>query len=105
MAKAKFRGRFLRIQTGLCLLILLLVPMQSMAEQSVVPVLDCSDQTLNQAESMECSIDLSDYVGTSTIRYEFVPAELSTAESHSSVLATGSAHSCAILENGSAMCW
>ena len=45
MAKAKFRGRFLWIQAGLCLLILLLVPMQSMAEQSVVPVLDCSEQT------------------------------------------------------------
>lgn len=105
MAKVPLGGSFLRIQAGLCLLILLLVPVQSMAEQSVAPVLDCSDQTLNQAESMECSIDLSDYVGTSTIRYEFVPVDSSTAETHSSVLATGSAHSCAILENGSAMCW
>ena len=105
MAKALLRGRFLRIQAGLCLLILLLVPVQSMAEQSVAPVLDCSDQTLNQAESMECSIDLSDYVGTSTIRYEFVPADSGTAGTHTSVLATGSGHSCAILDNGSAMCW
>jgi Alpha-tubulin suppressor and related RCC1 domain-containing proteins len=79
--------------------------MQSMAEQSVLPVLDCSDQTLHQAESMECSIDLSDYVGTSTIRYEFVPADSSIAGTHSSMLATGSGHSCAILDNGSAMCW
>ena len=105
MAKTPSRGRLLQLQAGICLLILLLVPMQAMAEESVLPVLDCSDQTLNQAESMECSIDLSDYVGTSTIRYEFVPVDSSTAESHSSVLATGSAHSCAILENGSAMCW
>ena len=92
MAKVPLGGRFLRIQAGLCLLILLLVPVQSMAEQSVAPVLDCSDQTLNQAESMECSIDLSDYVGTSTIRYEFVPVDSSTAESHSSVLALSLIH-------------
>ena len=105
MAKTLLKGRLLRFQAGLCLLILLLVPLQAMAEQSVSPALDCSDTTLHQAESMECSIDLSDYVGTSTIRYEFVPADSSTAGTHASVLATGNSHSCAILENGSAMCW
>ena len=105
MAKTPSRGRVLQLQAGICLLILLLVPMQTMAEESVLPVLDCSDQTLHQAESMECSIDLSDYVGTSTIRYEFIPADSSTAGTHTSVLATGSGHSCAILDNGSAMCW
>ena len=105
MAKTPLRGRVLQLQAGICLLILLLVPMQTMAEESVLPVLDCSDQTLHQAESMECSIDLSDYVGTSTIRYEFVPVDSSTAGTHTSVLATGSGHSCAILDNGSAMCW
>ena len=105
MAKTPLRGRVLQLQAGICLLILLLVPMQTMAEESVLPVLDCSDQTLHQAESMECSIDLSDYVGTSTIRYEFIPADSSTAGTHTSVLATGSGHSCAILDNGSAMCW
>jgi len=105
MAKTPSRGRVLQLQVGFCLLILLLVPMQAMAEESVLPALDCSDQTLHQAESMECSIDLSDYVGTSTIRYEFVPADSSTAGTHTSVLATGSGHSCAILDNGSAMCW
>ena len=105
MAKPPSSGRVLQLQAGICLLILLLVPMQTMAEESVLPVLDCSDQTLHQAESMECSIDLSDYVGTSTIRYEFVPADSSTTGTHTSVLATGSGHSCAILDNGSAMCW
>ena len=92
MAKNPPRGRLLKIQAGLCLLVMLLVPMQSMAEQSVLPVLDCSDQTLHQAESMECSIDLSDYVGTSTIRYEFVPADSSTAGAHSSMLALSLIH-------------
>jgi len=105
MAKTLSKGRLIQSQAGLCLLILLLVPMQAMAEQSILPVLDCTDATLNQAESMECSIDLSDYVGTSTIRYEFVPADTSSAGTHASVLATGNSHSCAILENGSAMCW
>ena len=105
MVKTPPRGRLLQLQAGICLLILLLVPIQTIAEESVLPVLDCSDQTLHQADSMECSIDLSDYVGTSTIRYEFVPADSSTAGAHTSVLATGSGHSCAILDNGSAMCW
>ena len=105
MAKTLSKVRLARFQAGLCLLILLLVPMQAMAEESVLPVLDCSDTTLNQAESMECTIDLTDYVGTSTIRYEFVSAEAPTPKTHSSVLATGNSHTCAILENGSAMCW
>ena len=105
MAKALSNGRLLRFQAGLCLLILLLLPMQTMAEQSVLPVLDCPDTTLNQAESLECSVDLSDYVGISTIRYEFVSADSITSQTYSSVLATGGSHSCAILENGSAMCW
>ena len=105
MAKTLSQGRLIQSQAGLCLLILLLVPMQAMAEQSILPVLDCTDTTLNQAESMECSVDLSDYVGTSTIRYEFVPADSSSAGTHASVLATGNSHTCAILENGSAMCW
>ena len=105
MAKTLSNGRLLRFQAGLCLLILLLLPMQTMAEQSVLPVLDCPDTTLNQAESLECSVDLSDYVGISTIRYEFVSADSITSQTYSSVLATGGSHSCAILENGSAMCW
>jgi len=105
MAKTLSNGRLLRFQAGLCLLILLLLPMQTMAEQSVLAVLDCPDTTLNQTESLECSVDLSDYVGISTIRYEFVSADSITSQTYSSVLATGGSHSCAILENGSAMCW
>ena len=79
--------------------------MQVMAEESASPELDCPNADVNQAESMECTIDLTDYVGISTIRYEFVPPDAPTSETHSSVLATGNSHSCAILENGSAMCW
>ena len=79
--------------------------MQAIAEENALPELDCPKADVNQAESMECSIDLSDFVGISTIRYEFVPENSTNLETHSSVLATGSAHSCAILENGSAMCW
>ena len=48
---------------------------------------------------------VGDYVGISTIRYEFVSADSITSQTYSSVLATGGSHSCAILENGSAMCW
>ena len=105
MAKTLSNGRLLRFQAGLCLLILLLLPMQTMAEQSVLPVLDCPDTTLNQAESLECSVDLSDYVGISTIRYEFVSADSITSQTYSSVLATGGSHSCAILDNGNLKCW
>ena len=76
-----------------------------MAEESASLELNCPNSDVNQAESMECTIDLTDYVGTSTIRYEFVSAETPTSKTHSSVLATGNSHTCAILENGSAMCW
>ena len=79
--------------------------MQVVAEESTSLELDCPNADVNQAESMECNIDLSEYVGVSTIRYEFVPTEAPASETHSSVLATGSSHTCAILENGSAMCW
>ena len=79
--------------------------MQVMAEESASLELNCPNSDVNQAESMECTIDLTDYVGTSTIRYEFVSAEAPTSKTHSSVLATGNSHTCAILENGSAMCW
>ena len=79
--------------------------MQAMAEESTSFELDCPESDVNQAESMECTIDLTDYVGISTIRYEFVPAEAPTPDTYTSVLATGNSHSCAILENGSAMCW
>ena len=95
----------LRARACFCLAILLGVSMQVMAEESASIELNCPNSDVNQAESMECTIDLTDYVGTSTIRYEFVSAETPTSKTHSSVLATGNSHTCAILENGSAMCW
>ena len=95
----------LRARACFCLAILLGVSMQVMAEESASLELNCPNSDVNQAESMECTIDLTDYVGTSTIRYEFVLAEAPTSKTHSSVLATGNSHTCAILENGSAMCW
>ena len=95
----------LRARACFCLAILLGVSMQVMAEESASLELNCPNSDVNQAESMECTIDLTDYVGTSTIRYEFVSAETPTSKTHSSVLATGNSHTCAILENGSAMCW
>ena len=95
----------LRARACFCLTILLGVSVQVMAEESASLELNCPNSDVNQAESMECTIDLTDYVGTSTIRYEFVSAETPTSKTHLSVLATGNSHTCAILENGSAMCW
>lgn len=95
----------LRARACFCLAILLGVSMQVMAEESASLELNCPNSDVNQAESMECTIDLTDYVGISTIRYEFVSAETPSSKTHSSVLATGNSHTCAILENGSAMCW
>ena len=105
MVNTPSRGRLIQLQAGICLFILLLVPMQTIAEESTSLELDCPNANINQAESMECSIDLSDYVGVSTIRYEFVSVDSTASKAHSSVLATGNSHTCAILENGSAMCW
>ena len=105
MEKTSPRDKRRRLQAGFCLFVLLLVPMQAIAEENASLELDCPNAEVNQAESMECSIDFSDHVGISTIRYEFVSVDSVTSEAYSSVLATGGSHSCAILENGSAMCW
>ena len=105
MRNAFWLAKSTRIQAVLCLSLMILVPMHSIAQESATSSLDCNEEVVNQAESIQCDLDLSEYVGTSTIRFELVPADASRDADQSSVLATGSAHRCGILENGSAMCW
>tara|TARA_B110001452_G_scaffold107827_1_gene89405 strand:- start:4607 stop:6436 length:1830 start_codon:yes stop_codon:yes gene_type:complete len=83
---------------------LLLMPMSGIAENDTIPSVDCSTISVEADSETDCTIDLSDYPGVSSIRYEYVLSSTNT-ESVSSVIDTGAAHTCGILENGSAMCW
>jgi alpha-tubulin suppressor-like RCC1 family protein len=83
---------------------LLLMPMAGMAENDNPSAIDCSEVSLNAGDESDCSVDLSDYPGVSSIRYEYVLSS-TNSETISSVMDTGAVHTCGILENGSAMCW
>ena len=69
----------LRARACFCLAILLGVSMQVVAEESTSLELDCPNADVNQAESMECSIDLSEYVGVSTIPVSYTHLTLPTS--------------------------
>ena len=105
MGQHLLRRRTLRIQVYFCVFVMLLVPFYAIAEENASASVDCSAETVNQANSIECDLDLSEHVGVSTIRYEFVKSGGNEIGASSSVLATGSFHTCGLLENGSAMCW
>ena len=83
---------------------LLLMPMAGMAENDPPSTIDCSAVTLNPGDESDCTIDLTEYPGVSSIRYEYVLSS-TNSETASSVIGTGAVHTCGILENGSAMCW
>lgn len=83
---------------------LLLMPMAGMAENDPPSTIDCSAVTLNPGDESDCTIDLTEYPGVSSIRYEYVLSS-TNSETVSSVIGTGAVHTCGILENGSAMCW
>jgi len=83
---------------------LLLMPMAGMAENDTASTIDCSTVSLEAGDESDCSVDLSDYPGVSSIRYEYVLSS-TNSETVSSVIDTGAVHTCGILENGSAMCW
>ena len=105
MSKPFSRPKSVGIQACLCFVLMLTVPMHAFAEEVAQPELTCSESVVNQADSLECDLDLSDFVGTSTIRYEFILSDSDNSEDVYSVLATGAEHTCGLLENGSAMCW
>ena len=105
MSKTFGQSKSVGIQACLCFVLMLTLPMYAFAEEVAQPELTCSENTVNQADSLECDLDLSDFVGTSTIRYEFILSDSDNPENSYSVLATGHEHTCGLLENGSAMCW
>ena len=83
---------------------LLLVPMGGMAENSESIAPACSTVAIEAGTETECSVDLSAYPGVSSIRYQYVSSS-DNIQTMSSVMDTGAAHTCGILDNGSAMCW
>ena len=105
MHKALCGRKSIQLQAFFCLIMMLFVPMHSMAQQSEIPSIDCSEEVVHQNTDTECELDLGENVGVSTIRYEFLRAGTSPGQDTVSALATGSTHTCGLLENGSGMCW
>ena len=105
MHKALRGRKSVQFQAFFCLVIMLFVPMHSMAQETEMPSADCSEEVVHQDADIECDLDLGENVGVSTIRYEFLRAGQNQGQDKVSVLATGSTHTCGLLDNGSAMCW
>ena len=74
------------------------------AEEAESPEISCTSDVVNAGQEIECSLDLSDIPGISSIRFDYVH-EGSNSVSDSSVLALGYHHTCSILDNGTAICW
>ena len=104
MARDSSGGKSSSLRMFVYLGMLLLMPMSGMAENDAPLTIDCSTPTVDAGDESDCTIDLSDYPGVSSIRYEYVLSSTNT-EAPSSVIGTGAVHTCGILENGSAMCW
>ena len=74
------------------------------AEEAESPEISCTSDVVNAGQEIECSLDLSDMPGISSLRFEYLIDGESNPASES-VLSVGVQHSCGVLENGSAICW
>ena len=88
----------------LSLLFVFLPLSQISAEEVDSPEISCTSNVVNAGQEIECSLDLSDIPGISSIRFDYV-LEGENSASDSSVLALGYHHTCSILDNGTAICW
>tara|TARA_S200000501_G_scaffold104499_1_gene97892 strand:- start:5495 stop:7462 length:1968 start_codon:yes stop_codon:yes gene_type:complete len=83
----------------------LLMPLShTSAEEVDSPEISCTSDIVNAGQEIDCSLDLTDIQGVSSIRFSYVLEEDNSA-SVASVLALGHYHSCSILDNGTAICW
>ncbi|DAC38836.1 MAG TPA: hypothetical protein D7I00_07375, partial [Candidatus Poseidoniales archaeon] len=74
MHKALRGRKSIQLQAFFCLIIMLFVPMHSIAQENEMPSADCSEEVVHQDADLECDLDLGESVGVSTIRYEFLRA-------------------------------
>ncbi|MDP6856819.1 MAG: hypothetical protein QGH13_04745 [Candidatus Thalassarchaeaceae archaeon] len=88
----------------LSLLFVFLPLSQISAVESESPEIACNSNVVNAGQEIECSLDLSDIPGVSSIRFEYA-FEGDNSPRDVSVLALGHHHSCSILDNGTAICW
>jgi len=88
----------------LSLLFVFLPLSQISADEVDSPEISCTSNVVNAGQEIECSLDLSDIPGISSIRFDYV-LEGENSASDSSVLALGYHHTCSILDNGTAICW
>ena len=81
MARDSSGGKSSSLRMFVYLGMLLLMPMSGMAENDAPLTIDCSTPTVDAGDESDCTIDLSDYPGVSSIRYEYVLSSTNTETS------------------------
>ena len=82
----------------------LALPVASAAPVALSDVLDCGEGDVRVDGELACSLDLSEYQDLSRLRVELVGVD-EARPTGGPMLAVGSSMSCAVLDNGSLMCW
>ncbi|MEG3602049.1 MAG: RCC1 domain-containing protein, partial [Candidatus Thermoplasmatota archaeon] len=82
----------------------LALPVASAAPVTLTDVLDCGEGDVRVDGDLACSLDLSEYQDLARLRVELVGAD-EVRPSGGPMLAVGYSMSCAVLDNGSLMCW
>ena len=82
----------------------LALPVASAAPVTLTDVLDCGEGDVRVDDDLACSLDLSEYQDLARLRVELVGAD-EVRPSGGPMLAVGYSMSCAVLDNGSLMCW
>ena len=82
----------------------LALPVASAAPVALSDVLDCGEGDVRVDGDLSCSLDLSEYQDLSRLRIELVGVD-EVRPTGGPMLAVGYSMSCAVLDNGSLMCW
>jgi alpha-tubulin suppressor-like RCC1 family protein len=88
----------------LMMLAALALPVANAAPVALSDVLDCGEGDFRVDGDLTCSLDLSEYQDLSRLRVELVGSD-EVRPTGGPMLAVGSSMSCAVLDNGSLMCW
>ena len=82
----------------------LALPLAQAAPVALEDALDCGSDAVRADGDLTCTLDLSDYQDLSRLRVELVDSS-EARPTGGPMLAVGLNMSCAVLDNGSLMCW
>lgn len=82
----------------------LALPLAQAAPVALEDALDCGSDAVRADGDLTCTLDLSDYQDLSRLRVELVDSS-EARPTGGPMLAVGLSMSCAVLDNGSLMCW